>query len=104
MRLWESVKRAFFALAFIFVMAQAVAGNPMQVDGVPVDGRTDLVSASDISDAIVAFKGSEPREPVRLTVISKDVMHAYIPQQDMGWITVKRTDLVDPDHVRHTGW
>ena len=37
MRLWESVRRAFFALAFIFVTAQAGAGNPMQVDGVPVD-------------------------------------------------------------------
>lgn len=96
--------RTFFILASIFLATQALAGEPMKVDGVPVDGRTDLVSVSDIRGAIEAFKGSDSREPAKLTVISKDEMHAYIPQQDMGWITVKRADFVDPDHVRHSGW
>ena len=78
--------------------------GPMRVDGVPVDGYVDSVSVAGIRDAIAAFKASDSRDPASLTVISKDEMHGYIPQRDLGWITVKRSIFVEPDHSQHLGW
>src|SRR5579864_4162421 len=96
--------RTFFILASIFVAAQAVASSPMQVDGVPVSGQTDVVSISDIRDAIAAFKESDSRAPASLTIINKDEIHGYIPMHDLGWITVKRTICHEPDGSQHACW
>lgn len=73
------------------------------VNWVKVSGNSDAVSDEDMAQAIKAFRGIGLKEPA-LTVISKDEIHAYGQNRDLGWFTSKRVTVVEPDRSEHPGW
>lgn len=96
--------RKYLILIFILVATSAIAGGPIDVDGVAVDGDVDAMPVSDIRAAITEYDHIHAKKLTALTVASKDVLHAYLDPRDLGWVTVERADIHEPDgSIRH-GW
>jgi hypothetical protein len=96
--------RTVFILILSLLASQAIAGEPMTVDGVVVSGRTDEVSVADIRSAIKGFTyvGSQT-PPASLTVLDKDHMRGYSQSRDVGWFSIDRTISIQPDGSQSPG-
>ena len=96
--------RLSFLFVCMFLAVRAIAGEPMQVDGVAVSGDASAMPIADIRDAIAAYNKEHAKKLSALRVESKDEIHAYLEPRDLGYVTVRRTDFTQPDKsVRH-GW
>lgn len=82
---------------------QDIPTGPSSIDGVPVSGHLDAVSVADVLQAITAFKdiGLQLSE---VTVLSKDEIHAYGANRDLGWFTAQRMICMWSDRSQHPCW
>ena len=83
---------------------QDIPSGPVSIEGVAVSGHIDTVSVADIAQTITAFKDIGLRDLAALTVVSKDEIHGYTQDRDLGWLTAKRTIFDWVDKSQHPGW
>src|SRR5689334_8545047 len=93
----------YLIIASFFLAAPAFAGEPMQVDGVAISGKTEAVSVSDIRDAIKAFGEVSDTKPASLVVLDQDHMRGYSQSRDRGWFSLDKTTAVESDGTQHPG-
>src|ERR1043165_2176042 len=86
---------------------QLAESEAVVVDDVPVFGRVDVVSESDIREAIKEAtdnSSSEPKKPSALEVITADEIRAYRPERALGWVPLRLQPFIEPDGSQHLTW
>ena len=84
------------------------AADSIRVNGVPVYGNLRAVTRAGIREAIDESTDkmipSDPKKPRVLEVISRNEMHAYLPEREMGWIPVRLMTKVELNGREHPAW
>jgi hypothetical protein len=77
------------------------AFGAMRVDGVPVRGRVNAVSITDIREALA----TEPLvKASQVEVISSNEMRVYFGTHDQGWSPIRRQAVIHPDGKKRMEW
>jgi hypothetical protein len=67
----------------------ANAREALRVDGVPIYGNVHAVTRAGIRQAIREATEYPGRKPRALEILNDKEIHAYKPQRDLGWVTVR---------------
>jgi hypothetical protein len=96
--------RALLIFLGIVAGAHGIAGEPLRVEGVKIDGNVHEVSVNDIHDALASLSLGSSKELASLEVVGRSEIHAHLQNEDLGWIPVRLVEVNEPDGHSAMEW